>query len=390
MKTLALLGSTGSIGVNVLNIVRAHAARYRVGSMAGGANVERLAEQVREFRPDLVAAGDEDAARRLKDILGADAPRVVFGESGLREVATRAGTDIVFSAIVGAAGLPPTWAAIDAGLTVAVANKETLVMAGRVIFDLARARKVALLPVDSEHSAVFQSLVGHNRGEIARIVLTASGGPFRERDAATFGRVTLAEALNHPTWKMGRKITIDSATLMNKGLEVIEAHWLFDVPGERIDVLIHPQSIIHSMVEFCDGQVIAQLGVPDMRGPIGYALSYPERLPDVMPRLDLARIGSLTFQDADREAFPCLGLAYQALRGADDAPAVLNGANEVSVAAFLDERIGFTDIADINRRTMETESGRSLSTLEDVMDADARARARAALEVERIARTRSE
>ncbi|MCC6158119.1 MAG: 1-deoxy-D-xylulose-5-phosphate reductoisomerase [Deltaproteobacteria bacterium] len=374
MKRISILGSTGSIGVNVLNIVRAHPGRYVVSALAAGGRVDLVAEQVREFRPRLVSLRDADDAARLRDLLGADAPRVVCGESGIREVATIAEADMVFSAVVGAAGMQPTWAAVDAGKPVALANKETLVMAGRLILALAKLRGVPLLPVDSEHSAIFQSLVGHNRDEIERIILTASGGPFRGRTAASLETATLDEALAHPTWKMGPKITIDSSTLMNKGLEVIEAHWLFGLPPERIDVVIHPESIIHSMVEFQDGQVIAQLGVPDMRGPIGYALSYPARLVGVMPRLDLARVGRLNFMDVDRDAFACLDLAYDALRGPDDAPAVLNGANEVAVAAFLAGRISWQDIAKINRQCVETVSGRALSTLDDVMEADARAR----------------
>ncbi|MCZ7584865.1 MAG: 1-deoxy-D-xylulose-5-phosphate reductoisomerase [Deltaproteobacteria bacterium] len=373
MKSIVLLGSTGSIGVNVLNIVRAHPDRYRIVGLAAGKRVETLAEQMREFAPRIVSVAGEDDADRLRDAVG-DGVRVVTGEGGMVEVATTDGADLVFAAVVGAAGLPATWAAVDAGRPVALANKETLVMSGRLILDLARRRGVTLMPVDSEHSAIFQSLVGHNRDEIRRIILTASGGPFRGRSAASLKSVTRDEALAHPTWKMGPKITIDSATLMNKGLEVIEARWLFDAAPERIDVVIHPESIVHSMVEFRDGQVIAQLGMPDMRGPIGYALSYPERLTDVMPRLDLTKVGRLHFDAVDAEAFPCLNLAYQALRGAPDAPAVLNAANEVAVDAFLDGRIAFLDIARVAARTLETASGREVSGLSDVMEADAGAR----------------
>jgi 1-deoxy-D-xylulose-5-phosphate reductoisomerase len=374
MKSIVILGSTGSIGVNVLNIVRAHPGRYRVLGLAAGRNVDLTEAQAREFSPRIVSLSMEKDARELSDRLGKDAPRIVHGEAGIREVATAAGADLVVSAVVGAAGLPPTWAAIDAGIPVALANKETLVMAGALVIDLAAKRHVPLLPVDSEHSAIFQSLRGHDRREVRRIILTASGGPFRRRDPGTLGAVTREEALNHPTWKMGRKITIDSATLMNKGLEVIEARWLFGVPPEKIDVIIHPESIIHSMVEFQDGQIIAQLGMPDMKGPIGYALSYPERLPDVMPKLDLTSIGRLNFHAVDRQAFPCLDLAFEALRRGRDAPAVLNGANEAVVEAFLDGRIGFMDIPRIVSAVMETESGSELSNLEDVLDADVRAR----------------
>ncbi|MBZ0273018.1 1-deoxy-D-xylulose-5-phosphate reductoisomerase [bacterium] len=377
MKRIALLGSTGSIGKNVLNIVRSFPDRFRVVSMAAGRNVEEAAKQAAEFSPRVMAMADEESARRLREIAG-DGVRVVFGEAGLREVATSDGVELCVSGIVGAAGLSPTWAALSAGIPVALANKETLVMAGRLMLDLARKKGVEILPIDSEHSAIFQSVVGHNRGEVARIVLTASGGPFRGREAASLANVTPEEALAHPTWKMGPKITIDSATLMNKGLEVIEARWLFDLPPERIDVVIHPGSIVHSMVEFRDGQVIAQLGVPDMRGPIAYALSYPERLPGVMPRLDLTAVSPLEFFPVDFAAFPCLNLAYEALRGAPDAPAVLNAANEIAVAAFLDRRIAFGDIARAVGETMREDEGRDLTSLDDVMDADARARRHAA------------
>ncbi len=374
MKSIALLGSTGSIGVNVLNIVRKHPKLYRIVGLAAGSNAKLAAEQVREFAPVVVSMATREKADELGELLAGDKPRILFGESGIREVATTRGTDLLFSAVVGAAGLPPTWAALDSGIDVALANKETLVTAGPLILDLVRRRKVSLFPVDSEHSAVFQSLVGHNKGDIEKIILTASGGPFRGRDPKTFDDITPDEAMAHPTWNMGAKITIDSATLMNKGLEVIEARWLFDTPPGRIGVVIHPDSIIHSMVEFRDGQIIAQLGMPDMRGPIAYALSYPERLPDVMPKLDLTAIGRLNFHEVDGRAFPCLGLAYKALEMSPDAPAVLNGANEAAVAAFLGKKIRFTDIPKIVGKTMETESGYSLSNLIEVMEADARAR----------------
>ncbi|MCB9475505.1 MAG: 1-deoxy-D-xylulose-5-phosphate reductoisomerase [Deltaproteobacteria bacterium] len=385
MKSISLLGSTGSIGANVLSIVRRHPDRFRILSLSAGRNVQLLAEQTREFLPTVVSVATETAAHELRELLGDAAPRIVHGPEGAAEAATVKEANLCFSAIVGAAGLPPTWAAIDAGIDVALANKETLVTAGTLILELARKRGVNLMPVDSEHSAIFQSMVGHNVHEVRCLILTASGGPFRDRDPKTLTEVTVEEALNHPTWKMGRKITIDSATLMNKGLEVIEARWLFDIPPEKIDVVIHPESIIHSMVEFVDGQVVSQMGVPDMCGPIAYALSYPERLEAVMPRMDLAKIGCLNFRPVNRAAFPCLDLAFEALKGPEDAPCVLNGANEVAVQAFLDGRIGFTQIPQIIRRTVETAAGRGLSDLDDVLAADRRARDTAAILLDKAA-----
>ena len=369
-KHLAILGSTGSIGVSTLEVAAQHPDRLCVVALAAGDNVELLARQVRAFRPEVVSTRTAEGAAKLRALLGAEAPVIGHGDEGARAVAQCPRARIVVSAIVGGAGLLPTWQAIEAGKDIALANKETLVMAGALVLREVQRRGVRLLPVDSEHAAVMQSLEGHRREE----VLTASGGPLRTWDRERIARVTKDEALNHPTWNMGPKITIDSATLMNKGLEVIEAHWLFDVPPERIDVIIHPESIVHSMVEYHDGQVVAQLGMPDMKAPIAYALTYPERLPDVVPRLDLPRVGRLNFHEVDRVKFPCLDLAYRALAMSELAPAVLNAANEIAVQAFLGGRIGFYDISQIIDDVLMMTAGGPAKDLSAVLDADARAR----------------
>jgi len=346
VKRITLLGATGSIGLRTLELVSSFPEEFAVAGLAArGSNVELIADLCRKYSPRAVALLDPAAVDRLAATLPAPRPELLAGPAGLVAVARDADADIVVSALVGAAGLLPTMAAIRAGRAVALANKETLVMAGSLMTAAARARGVTLLPVDSEHSAVFQCLQGHNRGDVHRILLTASGGPFRETPAARLAHVTVEDALRHPTWKMGAKITIDSATLMNKGLEIIEARWLFDVASDRVQVVVHPQSIVHSMVEYIDGSVIAQLGVADMGVPILYALTYPERRPAA--RLDLARVGRLTFFEPDADKFPCLRLARVALERGGAAPVVLNAANEVAVAAFLDRRIGFTAIAEL-------------------------------------------
>ncbi|HEY8156479.1 MAG TPA: 1-deoxy-D-xylulose-5-phosphate reductoisomerase [Myxococcota bacterium] len=379
-RRLAILGSTGSVGEQALAVVEAFPERYRVVALAAGRNLEKLAQQVRRFRPELVSVADPALAASLRQKLGGASVEIAVGAEGLLAVASHP-ADLVLSALVGAVGLAPTLAAIRAGRDVALANKETLVMAGALMLREVRARGVALLPVDSEHSAIFQALQGQRREDVSRLILTASGGPFRTWDAARIARATVEEALHHPNWEMGPKITIDSATLMNKGLEVIEARWLFDAPPERVEVVVHPQSIVHSLVEFIDGSVLAQLGLPDMRVPIAVALAHPERLPLDLPRLDLAALGRLEFEDPDRKRFPCLDLAYQALRGAEAAPAVLNAANEVAVAAFLAGRIPFPAIAAANAAVLEEFEGRPgsrrLAELGDVLEADAWARARA-------------
>jgi 1-deoxy-D-xylulose-5-phosphate reductoisomerase len=379
-RSIALLGSTGSIGEQTLDVVRAFPDRYRVTAMAAGRNVDKLAEQVRCFRPELVAVADAAGAEALRAKVGELGVEIVHGPAGLEAVAVHE-AELVVSALVGAVGLAPTLAAIRAGRHIALANKEVMVTAGALVLREVKAAGVRLLPVDSEHSAIFQCLEGQRPEDVHKIVLTASGGPFRTWEAGRIAQATVKEALNHPNWDMGPKITIDSATLMNKGLEVIEARWLFDVPPEEIDVVVHPQSIVHSLVEFTDGSVLAQLGLPDMRVPIAVALAHPERLPLELPRLDLAAIGQLDFEVPDRKRFPCLDLAFAALGGNEAAPAVLNAANEVTVAAFLDEQIAFPAIAAANAAVLEAHFARpgdgALRDLADVAEADAWARDRA-------------
>jgi 1-deoxy-D-xylulose-5-phosphate reductoisomerase len=375
-----VLGSTGSVGEQTLAVAAAHPERYAVTALAAGRRIAKLAEQVRAFRPAIVSVADAAGAAELRERLGAEAPEIAVGDAGLVEVAT-ADADLVVAGLVGAVGLAPTLAAVAAGRDVALANKEVLVMAGALVRREVAARGTALLPVDSEHSAIFQALAGEDRAAVARLILTASGGPFRTWSAERIAKASVEEALNHPNWDMGPKITIDSATLMNKGLEVIEARWLFDVPPERVEVVVHPQSIVHSLVEFRDTSVMAQLGLPDMRVPIAVALAHPERLPLDVPRLDLAAIGRLDFETPDTKRFPCLALAYEALRADEAAPAVLNAANEVAVEAFLAGGLSFPGIARVNASVLERfaagEGGGALRDLEDVTAADAWARARA-------------
>ncbi len=370
MKRLGILGSTGSIGVSTLEIVAAHPDRYQVVSLSAGNNLKRLKEQIQLFRPQLVSVVCPDAARRLQDELGPDGPRVYSGVEGLIACASHEQIDMVVTAVVGSAGLVPTMAAIEAGKDIALANKETLVVGGPLVMEAVAKKGVHLYPVDSEHSAIFQSLEGHQKSDVRRLILTASGGPFRDRPTADLEQVTLADALAHPNWEMGRKITIDSATMMNKGLEVIEARWLFDLPAERIAVHIHPQSIVHSMVEYVDGAVMAQLGIPDMKTPIAYALSYPERLTLDLPPLDLCALQNLSFAEPDLDKFPCLALAFQALAAGGTAPAVLNAANEIAVDAFLREQIGFLDIADTIGRVLDSHVPTALEHIDDALRAD--------------------
>ena len=374
MKGLSILGCTGSVGTNVLRIVESFEGRFRVVGLACGRNVQALAPQVARHRPRVVSVADAEAKEALGRLVDLSGIRVGIGEEGMVEVATHDETDLVVAAAVGALGLVPTYRALEAGKDVALANKETLVMAGELMTREAEARAARILPIDSEHCALHQCLDGRSPVEVRRLVLTASGGPFRNRPRETFDAITREEALNHPTWNMGRKITIDSATLMNKGLEVIEAHWLFGVAAERIEVLVHPQSVVHSLVEFVDGTVLAQLGVTDMRLPIQYALSHPERWVAAIPGLDLTRPMRLDFDAPDREKFPCLGLAYEALAGGGTWPAVLNAANEEAVAAFLDGRISFPAIADCIREVLRAEPSRPVARLEDVLQADHTAR----------------
>ncbi len=375
---IAILGSTGSIGQSALSVVDTHADRVQVVALAAGNNVERLAEQVARYRPSLVSVASAEGLAALKHRLPiGDHPRdLLCGAEGLLAAATHPDVDLVLCASSGAAGLEAALAAIDHRKTVALANKEVLVMAGALMVEAASRHGVALLPVDSEHNAIHQCLHRRSASEVRRLVLTASGGPFRQWDTEALANVTPADALRHPTWQMGRKITIDSATLMNKGLEVIEARWLFDVPADRIDVVVHPQSIVHSMVELTDGSVIAQLGVTDMRLPIQYAFSYPDRWTAPVPHLDLTRMGTLEFGPPDTDRFPCLRLAYAALEHGGAWPVVLNAANEVAVEAFLDERLRFVDIPVVIERALEA-AGRETSvpaTLTDVRATDEWAR----------------
>ncbi len=375
MKRLSILGSTGSVGRNVLRVVNQFPERFSIAAIAGGRNVGLLAEQVMDFGPEVAVVLDEDLGRQLKEMLrGEGNVEILHGLDGYRVAATLSSADLVVSAIVGAAGLLPTMAAIEAGKPVALANKESLVMAGELVMGTARKKGVSIIPVDSEHSAIFQCLAGHRRQDLERIVLTASGGPFLDKSAEDLEAVTPETALCHPTWKMGPKITIDSSTLMNKGLEVIEAKWLFDVPLELIQVMIHPESVIHSMVVYRDGSVIAQLGLPDMRIPIAYALSHPERLPLGLPQPDFVDIGSLTFREPDLVRFPCLALAFEACRIGKTMPAVLSAANEVAVDAFLNSRIGLRRIWEVVQEVMSRHKTVSNPGLSDILAAAAWAR----------------
>jgi 1-deoxy-D-xylulose-5-phosphate reductoisomerase len=378
VKRLAILGSTGSIGQSALAVVDAHADRLQVVALAAGENVALLAEQAARYRPRVVGVASEAARVDLVARLDGSGTTVLrAGPDGLIAAATHADVDIVLCASSGTAGLEAALAAIECGKTLALANKEVLVMAGALMIDAARRRGVALLPVDSEHNAIHQCLCGRGTDDVTRLILTASGGPFRGLETGALARVTPEDALRHPTWRMGRKITIDSATLMNKGLEVIEARWLFDVPASAIDVVIHPQSIVHSMVEFKDGSVLAQLGVTDMRLPIQYAFSYPDRWAAPLPPLDLLRAGTLEFAAPDRERFPCLDLAYRALEHGGAWPIVLNAANELAVEAFLDRRIGFCQIPSAIARALDAADQHlgAPASLADVRAADAWARA---------------
>jgi 1-deoxy-D-xylulose-5-phosphate reductoisomerase len=374
-KRLSILGSTGSIGRNTLEVVAHHPERFKVVGFAVRSNIQLLESQINKFKPEVVAVFDESAAESLKK---KNLPvRILTGEQGLIEVATLARVDMVVSAIVGSAGLMPTYAAIKAGKDIALATKETLVMAGNIIMAEASKRGVKIIPVDSEHSALFQCLNGRDMSEVQRIILTASGGPFLKRSRAELKKVTPEAALRHPNWNMGKKISIDSATLMNKGLEVIEAHWLFNLPPEKIDVLLHPQSIIHSMVEFIDGSVVAHMSVPDMKGPISYALSYPQRFGNVLPVLDLAKVKKLTFERPDRRKYPSLSLTYEALKMGGTMPSVLNAANEVAVEAFLNRRIPFTGISRVVSDTMARHRVSKGESIEEIINASNWARQKA-------------
>lgn len=383
MKRIVILGSTGSIGRNALWVAERFPDRLQVVGLGAGKNIDLLAEQVQRFRPRVVAVLTAELAGDLRRRL-APGTEILAGLSGYQQVAALPESELVLSAMVGAAGLVPTLAALRAGKDLALANKETLVMAGDLVTTEVRRHQVTLLPVDSEHSAIFQALAGHRRQDLSRIVLTASGGPFLHAGPEELQRVTPAQALAHPNWRMGPKVTIDSATLMNKGLEVIEARWLFDLDLSQIGVAIHPQSIVHSLVEYVDGSVIAQLGIPDMRVPIAYALTYPERLPLDLPPLDLLAVQTLTFLEPDRARFPCLGLAFAALKAGGTMPAVLNAANEVAVEAFLAGRIPFLAIGVVVEETLGQHRSSPAVDVEVILGADRWAREEAGRIIERL------
>lgn len=388
-KGIAILGSTGSIGRNTLRVVESFDDCFRVVALGAGRNTSALAEQVARHTPELVSVETEDCATKLEEELfnrNVKAPRIRVGEAGLIACATHAESDAVVSATVGAVGFVPTLRALEAGKRVALANKETLVMAGELMMRAAEKSGAEILPVDSEHNALHQCLRGEKRAEVRRLILTASGGPFRTKSRAEIESATVAEAMQHPTWSMGEKITIDSATLMNKGLEVIEAHWLFGFGADEIDIVVHPESVVHSMIELIDGSMIAQMGVTDMRHAIQYALTYPERRPCELPPLDLTTLSALHFEAPDAERFPCIALAYRALREGGTLAAAMNAANEEAVQAFINERIGLTDVPRVIEEVMNCHQNQEVENLETALEADRVARASAATFIERIAR----
>ena len=380
MQTISILGSTGSIGCNALKVVE-HLKDFRVTALGAGRNMEKFAEQIAKFQPALVSVENEECAEELSAKLYglkiSKLPQIETGEKGLIAVATHEAARTVVSATVGAVGLVPTLRALEAGKRVALANKETLVMAGGLMTKTARENKAEILPVDSEHNAIHQCLRGESSKEVKRLILTASGGPFRTKSKTEIANATRAEALNHPNWKMGDKITIDSATLMNKGLEVIEARWLFDFSAEQIAVVVHPQSVVHSMIEMVDGSIIAQLGVTDMKHAIQYALTYPNRQRGCLDPLDFSKLSQLTFEQPDTEKFPCLALAYRALKAGGTLPVVMNAANEIAVQAFLDDKIRLSEIAKIIEMVMDEHTSLKAENLETILDADSWARGRA-------------
>ncbi|MEJ8546452.1 1-deoxy-D-xylulose-5-phosphate reductoisomerase [Brevibacillus borstelensis] len=378
MKRISLLGSTGSIGKSTLDVVSQHPEEFRVVALAAGSNVDLLVEQIKQFRPELVSVGNALAAKELRGRLGDGRVEILYGEEGLQQTATHPDADFVMTAVVGSVGVAPTLAAIEAGKTIGLANKETLVSAGHIVMKAAKDRGVQIIPVDSEHSAIFQCLQGERREDVARIILTASGGSFRHLSREELAGVSVEQALNHPNWSMGSKITIDSATMMNKGFEVIEAHWLFGLPYEKIDCVLHCESIIHSMVEYKDRAVMAQLGTPDMRVPIQYALSYPNRMSLGTEALDLVKSGTLHFAPMDFDRYPLLQLAYECGRVGGTHPTVLNAANEVAVDSFLKGKIAFLEIEQIVRQTCEAHQGTSHPSLEEILAADQWARKQAA------------
>jgi len=375
VKQLSILGSTGSIGCKALAIIEMFPEQFGVKALAAGTNVELLAGQIKRFSPELAVVIDANRALELKGMVPSKTGvEIMYGEDGYRAAATHSSVDMVVSAIVGAAGLVPTLAAIEAGKNIALANKESIVMAGEIVAKRADEKGINILPIDSEHSAIFQCIVGQRKEDLDGILLTGSGGPFLNRPATEFASITPEDALAHPTWQMGKKISVDSATLMNKGLEVIEAKFLFKVSLNMIKIVIHPQSVIHSMVSFRDGAIIAQLGIPDMKGAIAYAISYPKRLPLRQPIPDFVNIDPLTFKNPDLDKFPCLTLAYTAGKAGGTLPAVLNASNEMAVQAFLDRRIPFVKIPEVISRTMEIHSVVANPELPDIIEADKWAR----------------
>jgi len=383
MKKLSILGSTGSVGCNVLEIISQYPDKFQAVALAGGANEKKMEEQILRFSPDLASMINSESAKRLQERLPQKTTRLLSGMEGLIAVATHPEVEMVVSAVVGSVGLLPALAALRAQKTLALANKESLVMAGEILMRETQEKGVRILPIDSEHSAIFQALAGHRKEDIKRIILTASGGPFLHTPLEKLAEVTPRQALNHPQWRMGKKVTIDSASLMNKGLEVIEAHWLFGIPPAKIEVQIHPQSIVHSMVEYIDGAVIAQMAIPDMRGPIAYALSYPERLDLKLPSLNLFEISKLTFSQVDKERFSALDLAYRALEEGGTMPVVLNAANEVAVEAFLQGRLGFLQISRLISKTMDHHQATELHSLEEILRVHAWAREEAQQMIDR-------
>ena len=383
MKSIVILGSTGSVGVSALDLVRRFPREFKARGLVAGRNLKLLASQIKEFSPDWVSVREQEGVSLLRKLVGRRSVEILWGESGAAAVATAGGVDVVLAAIVGGAGLVPTLAAVRAGKEVALANKESLVMAGEIFVREAKKRGVRLFPVDSEHSAVFQCLQGNRREDVDQIILTASGGPFLHASLKSLERVTVKQALKHPNWKMGPKITVDSATMMNKGLEVVEARWLFDMMPPKVDVVIHPQSVVHSMVRYQDGAVMAQLGIPDMRIPIAYALSFPHRLKGSWEPLELTRLGALTFLPVEKKRYPALYLVYAALAVGGTMPAVLNAANEVAVAAFLDGRIGFREIHRVIEKTMQAHAGSHPDDVKQILEVDRWAREQASKFVSR-------
>src|SRR6267378_176898 len=388
VRGISILGSTGSIGCNTLRVIEALGSeQFRIVALAAGRNIGKLVDQILRFRPELVSVKDEESAEELRAELqqrGISRPRIALGVDGLVEVATHDQADCVVSATVGAVGFVPTLRALEAGKRVALANKETLVMAGELMTQAARASGAELLPVDSEHNALHQCLRGEKGSEVRRIILTASGGPFRTKTKTQMQESSVSEALRHPTWSMGAKITIDSATLMNKGLEVIEAHWLFGFDADEISIVVHPESVVHSMIELVDGSVIAQMGVTDMRHAIQYALTYPDRYSSELPPLDLAALSTLHFEPPDLDRFPCIPLAYRALRTGGTLPAAMNAANEEAVQAFITEQVSFADIPEIIKRVMDEHRTSDVKDLDAVVDADRFARAAAQLAIAQL------